>query len=336
MRLSVIMPVYNAAEYLQDAIESILQQTYSDFEFNIIDDGSTDGSYDIIAQYARTDARIHCRSRENRGLPATLNELIDMSSGQYLARMDADDIAYPTRLEKQLAYMDANPDVAVLGTAIRVMRGDSLQDGPIRNDYRYTSQASRQIRMIFYNTGVAHPTALLRRSFLEEHGLSYQNVGSEDYMLWCDIISAGGRIEELSEPLLSYRLHPGQITQVTADKVIAWDNTYRLELMSRLVDLRDEDEETLGQITCMTRDANLDAIYELFNRMLEGNRSRQIYPTDTLQCELAIKWIIVAGRYASLTRSFVGLRWKYLRGLWKMRYTPELLRCMNYLRRIGT
>ena len=113
--ISVLMPVYNAAPYLAEAIESILNQTFTDFEFLIIDDGSTDRSAEIVNAYARKEERIRFLSRENRGLPATLNELASMARAPLLARMDADDISTPDRFEKQVAFLADSPDVIVAG-----------------------------------------------------------------------------------------------------------------------------------------------------------------------------------------------------------------------------
>jgi glycosyltransferase involved in cell wall biosynthesis len=119
-RISVVMSVYNGEKYLRQAIESILQQTYTDFEFIIIDDGSTDSSREIIQSY--DDKRIRLVINEqNIGLTKSLNKGIRLAKGEFIARMDADDISLPQRFEKQVAYLDSHPEVGVLGTYANII-----------------------------------------------------------------------------------------------------------------------------------------------------------------------------------------------------------------------
>ncbi|MBA7555263.1 Undecaprenyl-phosphate 4-deoxy-4-formamido-L-arabinose transferase [subsurface metagenome] len=114
--ISVIMPCYNGAQYLREAIESILNQTFHDFEFVIINDGSTDASQEIIDSF--NDDRMLVIQQKNMGITKSLNKGLEMARGEYIARQDADDISFPDRFEKQVAYLDAHPEVAVLGGAI--------------------------------------------------------------------------------------------------------------------------------------------------------------------------------------------------------------------------
>lgn len=118
--ISVILPVYNGEKYLKEAIESILNQTYTNFEFIIIDDGSKDSSLEIIKEYEKEDERIVAVSRENKGLIATLNEGIEKAKGKYIARMDQDDISLPNRFEEQLKIMENDKEIVVCGSWINV------------------------------------------------------------------------------------------------------------------------------------------------------------------------------------------------------------------------
>ena len=118
--ISVVMPVYNAEKYVAEAVESILQQTYTDFEFIIIDDCSTDNSYGILQTYAAKDIRIRLFKNDvNNKLPNTLNFGIAQSNGKYIARMDADDISLPERFAKQVEFMESHPEIGVCGTLIK-------------------------------------------------------------------------------------------------------------------------------------------------------------------------------------------------------------------------
>src|SRR6056297_1948383 len=118
-RISVIMAVHNAERWLAEAIDSVLKQSFTDFEFLIHDDGSNDLSLKILKNYSAKDTRVIVSSGPNQGLPASLNQLIESSGGEFLARMDADDICHPDRFAHQVAYLDAHPDGAVLGSFIR-------------------------------------------------------------------------------------------------------------------------------------------------------------------------------------------------------------------------
>ncbi len=116
--ISVYMPAYNVGLYVRQAVESILAQTFNDFEFIIIDDGSTDDTLAIVQELAARDSRLRVISRPNVGVAATANEAIGYCQGEFLARIDGDDVAMPARLEKQLAYMRANPQCVVVGSAV--------------------------------------------------------------------------------------------------------------------------------------------------------------------------------------------------------------------------
>ena len=126
LQLNVVMPVYNAGPYLAAAVESILNQTYSEFEFIIIDDGSTDESLALLQGYASQDARIKLISRENKGLVATRNELLSLAHAKYFAIMDSDDISYPDRLEKQLSFLENQPDYGIVGCRDMLIDPDGL------------------------------------------------------------------------------------------------------------------------------------------------------------------------------------------------------------------
>ena len=114
-KTSVVMPMYNAERYVAGATGSILAQTFTDFEFVIVNDGSTDRSLEIVRHYERLDARVRVLSRPNTGIVGALNDGLSLARGEYIARMDADDIAYPHRLERQATYLDDHPDCVAVG-----------------------------------------------------------------------------------------------------------------------------------------------------------------------------------------------------------------------------
>jgi glycosyltransferase involved in cell wall biosynthesis len=198
--ISVVMPVYNAEKYLEEAIESILSQSYENFEFIILNDGSTDRSLEIIKKFSKRDPRIKVISRNNKGLSATLNEGINLARGKYFARQDADDISNIDRFKKQVRFMDENPSISLLGTNYRIVdeKGNHLNMTDV-----FTHPKDLKMAVIFSNQ-FGHGSIMLRKEILKQTG-SYENCLAEDYDLWTKV-SRVGQIANLEEPLYSWRL----------------------------------------------------------------------------------------------------------------------------------
>lgn len=204
-RITVLMPVYNAERHLREAINSILDQSFKPFEFLIIDDGSTDRSTDIIASYR--DPRIRfIRNTKNLGITPTLNKGIALASCELIARMDADDISHPQRLQKQFAYMKRNPKCALLSTWARV----------IDEDRKFVRLERYRSNFYYYNLTfecwIYHPTIMFRKSAIEQVGM-YSMPYSEDYDLFWKV-STRFQIANLPEALLDYRLSETSLNTV--------------------------------------------------------------------------------------------------------------------------
>lgn len=228
--ISVVMPVHNNAGYLVESVESVLSQTFKDFEFLIIDDGSTDGSGQQIREFEAADARVNVFRQANQGIAATLNRGIRAARGRYVARIDADDRMLPVRLERQLSAMQADPALVLLGSAYREIGADGK---PGAVCIPPLSDAAVCWRLLFQNA-LAHPAVMLRRNALLESGLEYDEaVIAEDYDLWSKL-SEHGQVRNLCEPLLEYRIHSEQSTQRKRNSVaesavqIARRNLWRL------------------------------------------------------------------------------------------------------------
>lgn len=208
MQISVVLPVYNAQNTISEAIDSILNQTFTDFEFIIINDGSTDESEKIILEF--DDQRIKYYANDgNKGLIYTLNRGIELSMGKYIARMDADDIALPERFEKQVRVMEENPDIIVCGTQIKYF-GLSKRKGKF-----ITPETSKENKeWLLGHSCFSHPTVMMRKDILINNNIAYNYdyKYSEDYKLWIDL-SNYGDFYNLQETLLLYRLSYTQITQ---------------------------------------------------------------------------------------------------------------------------
>jgi glycosyltransferase involved in cell wall biosynthesis len=206
--VSVVMSVHNGEAFLDAAVESILGQTFEDFEFVIIDDGSTDRSAEILECHKESDARVQVLHQPNRGLVHALNSGCGMALGKYIARMDADDIAVKDRLMRQFEFMETHPGIGVLGGAVELINASGEIRGQVCNPT--TSAAIKSALLehcVFW-----HPTVLMRREvFASSGGYRMAAAHAEDYDLWLRIAERS-ELANLPEVLLQYRIHPNQMS----------------------------------------------------------------------------------------------------------------------------
>ncbi len=206
--ISVVMPVYNAERYLAEALDSILVQTFSDFEFIILDDGSTDTSLEILRRSAARDSRIRLISRPNTGIVGALNDALQASRGEYVARMDADDVSLPDRFERQISYLRKHADCVGVGSAILLIDADG---DPICRQQWSMSHEQIEAELLQGRGGLAHPTAMLRRADVLQVGGYRPHVQyAEDVDLWLRL-GESGRLANIPDVLLNYRVHPGSL-----------------------------------------------------------------------------------------------------------------------------
>lgn len=204
--ISVVMPVYNGETFLRQAVLSILNQTVRDIELILINDGSSDATAAIAQELCAADPRIRYFTQENRGVIATLNRGLELSRGEFIARMDADDVAHPRRFEKQLALLRSKPDVVICGSEA-ILFGDTT--GRLRKPASDAQCRAWQL----LGPCFIHPTVMFRRN-LVDGGIRYRTEyrHAEDYDFWFQV-AALGKMENIREPLLSYRVHGGQVTR---------------------------------------------------------------------------------------------------------------------------
>lgn len=224
-RISVAMSVFNNAPYLAHAIESILAQTMTDFEFIIVNDGSTDGSGEIIDRFAAGDSRIKAIHQANAGLIVSLNRIIEAARAPLIARMDGDDIALPERFARQLAFLDACPDIGVLGTGCTCID----EDGRPSSHKFDNLTAPEDVRADLRNgPPLCHPSVIMRRDAVSAVGgyhRAYRHC--EDYDLWLRL-SERVRMANLPERLLLYRQSATQVSNRHAylqkiGAAVAWE-----------------------------------------------------------------------------------------------------------------
>lgn len=225
MRLSVLMSVYNNAPFVERAVASILNQTHRDFEFIIVNDGSTDGSTEILRRLAATDPRIRLVEQENCGLVASLNRGFAMAQSDWIARMDGDDESLPHRFETQLAFLDRHPDHGVIGTQ---MVNVDEQGRTIRLTNDYPRDATAFLAAMEFLPLMSHPSAIIAKAAFEKVG-GYRKIyrHCEDYDLWLRL-SEVTRLCSVDEILYRYCVNPQQVTfqhllHTAIGAAVAWE-----------------------------------------------------------------------------------------------------------------
>jgi glycosyltransferase involved in cell wall biosynthesis len=209
------MPCFNAAGTLPAALDSLRAQTLTDFQIIAVDDGSTDGTRELLDNCAAQDKRFQVVSRDHQGIVGALNAGIDHCQSAYIARMDADDISLPARLARQVGYLDQHPEIAVLGCQVQGYPPGEVREGfKIYIDWQNDLLSVQDIRReIFIESSLAHPSVIMRKTDLLEVG-GYQEHGwAEDYDLWLRCYLGGKRFAKLPELLLYWREHPDRMTR---------------------------------------------------------------------------------------------------------------------------
>jgi glycosyltransferase involved in cell wall biosynthesis len=220
--LSVLMPVYNAERYVAEAVDSILAQTFHDFEFLIINDGSTDGSGAILSRYAERDPRIRLVSRPNIGIVGTLNQLVEMARGEFLGRMDADDIALPDRFKLQVDYLRAHPECLAVGSRVLAVdaEGDPLCEWSCEQTHE---EITAELLSTRGHNGIIHPAVMMRREAVLAVG-KYREFFVEDKDLFLRL-GEHGLLANLPQVLLHYRQNPSSVCNASGNHRASLDQS---------------------------------------------------------------------------------------------------------------
>lgn len=272
--ITVIMPVYNSEHYIREAIESILSQTYTDFQFLIIDDASTDQTISIINSY--NDPRINLIEKpKNTGYTRSLNLGLKKAKGKYIARMDSDDISLPERFEKQISFLEANLEYILCGTSYSVMGDDKKIAVP--NSYE-------EIKLnLLWGNCIAHPTVMLRNEVLKKYYLKYDPdmEPSEDYDLWVQLLPKG-KLHNLKEELLLYRMHNSSVSRKRASEQQNTAIEVKLKLIQNLdFILKPEELNLFKRIFRKNETIDLEDIKffkKLQNKLTTSNKSHFFEP----------------------------------------------------------
>ena len=279
-KLTVLMSVYNGDKFLERAIESILNQTYQDFEFIIINDGSIDNSIQILKKYEQTDKRICVYEQENKGLIASLNRGCRLARGEYIARMDADDISLPRRFEKQINYLDSHTEIGILGTWANVI---DIQGNPKDVLCFPISDILIKWSLIFKNC-IVHPSVMMRRIIVENlNCYRPQALHVEDYDLWTRALKIT-QIANLPEILLSYTNHGDSIC--TQHSETQQKNAVNLVIHPRIKQLlgTEPDVETVFNLREMTMGSFPEKLFQIETLVKLIIQLKRVYLKQNYSC----------------------------------------------------
>ena len=288
--VTVLMPVFNGAAYLREAIGSILEQTFGDFELLVVNDGSTDDTPSILRSCRDPRLRV-LDNGANLGLIASLNKGLDAANGEFVARMDADDVALPRRLERQAAYLQIAPSIGVCGTWFRTFGG--TRPTVVRPPVGPDDMAAK----LFYESPLAHPTVMFRRMLFAAHGLRYSQdfAHAEDYELWTRAAEVTA-LANLPEVLLRYRQHA---EQVSAAKAAKQDETVKRILLRQLRKVCPQASEAeCNAHVAIVRNRmgdgdvlHVDYVESWLRRLIGGNETAsRPFPREAFLRSLAIVW----------------------------------------------
>lgn len=286
--VSVVMAVFNDAEYLHESVPSILAQTLKDLEFIVVDDGSTDDSLGVLQGYAEQDSRVRIiRNEENMGLASSLNRGIAAARGQYVARMDADDICLPQRLDKQFKFMEQNKDISMCGASAKLFG--------FRRGWWVIPACHEQIRasLLFFNP-ICHPSVMYRASSLPRQGELYESGRrrAEDLELWSRLVEEV-RVANLQERLIMYRLHDPK-SLAKREAVVSHGNEIRHSLLTRLMgELTEPQFQLHMKLVRCERNQDLDFLDEAadwLEQILQVNEVSRFYDQAALGRVVSYRW----------------------------------------------
>jgi glycosyltransferase involved in cell wall biosynthesis len=274
-KITVLMPVYNCELYINEAVDSILNQTYSDFEFIIIDDASSDATVSIIKKY--NDPRIQLIVKpQNSGYTNSLNYGLSIAKGAYIARMDGDDISLPERFAKQVAFLDKNPETVLIGTFFKIIGRDKIITVPEHHD-------AIKLAML-KDCCIAHPTVMIRKNCLDKFSLLYdaKKEPAEDYDLWTRLLAVG-KLHNLQEVLLHYRVHSSQVSHKRNEQQINTALEIKVNLLNNLsFEKNEQTHDFLKKIIARRETVSfteMNQFEDLKNKLLLANQTFFFEPT---------------------------------------------------------
>lgn len=266
------MPVYNAHRFVEEAIRSVLRQTYDNFEFIIVDDGSTDNTAELI--HAFDDERIRFIKNTHNYIHS-LNTGVTQATGKYIARMDADDVMHPDRLRIQCAVMEQDEKITVCSSWVEILG----KEAPAQLLRGCAGLMEDVLPRLLVANEIAHPTVMLRKEFLDKHQLKYEDYPyAEDYKLWAEIAKVGGEFYVEPQALLQYRMYEEQVSQAKRKEQQATSERIRHEILQYIVEKNKQNYPALSELytgMLALQQSNLatdEDIFEIFTKLLAKNK----------------------------------------------------------------
>lgn len=303
-KISVLMPVYNAQDYLAEAIDSVLNQTFTDWELIIGDDGSTDGTEDIIKSYIKTHNRIsYYKNEKNKGHTETKYSLLDKSTGEYIAFLDADDVSLPERFAIQNKFLDQHPDHGLCGTWGEMIdpKGNRIKKISFINQHEYIRCA------LVFNTAFLQSSIMVKRELMQKYYLDKDILLVEDYNFEC-LVSRASKIENITKELVKYRWHESNISN-TKQEILTNLNKkiYTREL--QILGIQATDKELCIHNAIREKESQKVSDKEFFGllkiwmkKLAKANQKSKAYKHSTFMATLCFRWIFACKERKSYAR----------------------------------
>jgi glycosyltransferase involved in cell wall biosynthesis len=286
------MPVYNAGLYLKEALDSILNQTYSNFEIHIFNDGSTDNSREIIISYEDPRIIFH-DSCENKGYVYHLNRGISLARGEYIARCDADDYCTPDRFQLQVEFLNHNLDHGLCGSWMKTIGNDRI--------YKFAETHEEIVNAMINENPMAHPVVMIRKDVLKSNNIYYEQeyMPAEDYKMWATLMYHT-KLYNIPKVLLHYRQHPEQISQRKAEQQKLNMVKIQVYQFQRLCSgLSDKDLQILESILLWKFNGSREFVNEakrIFEEILISNNEKKQLDSTVLKKKISGIWYLICKR----------------------------------------
>ncbi|MES2862944.1 MAG: glycosyltransferase family 2 protein [Bacteroidota bacterium] len=280
-KLTVIMPVYNGEKYLVEAVESVLNQTFTDFDLLVLNDNSSDSTSKILENFCKKDDRVIVVTKTSNEGPANLrNEGIEKAITPLIALLDADDIALPTRFEKQIQVLESDNELALCGTWFTIF-GDKKE-----KIIKHAVEHDDLKVQFLHSCGLGNSTVMFKKSAIKDLRFEHEFVPAEDYGLWSEFI-ANSKFYNIPESLVRYRWHPGNISQTKEENLRIAEVAIKKRQLTRLgIDQNSEKAIYYVNAVCLKRKQSFEDIKQTItasNELLEKNKSIQFYNQNVLQ-----------------------------------------------------
>jgi hypothetical protein len=293
-RVSILMAVHNGERTVRDAVESMLRQTFGDFELVVVDDGSNDGTAAMLAQIP--DARLRViKNAKNMGLSASLNRGWELCRGEFVARMDADDLSMPGRLAMQVAFLEAHSATAAVGGFVETFS----EDGP-GAIVRYPTSPKAVAATLLFRSALAHPAVMMRKECFDGARLRFEEEFryAQDYALWLNCAEKGLGLANVGEAVLQYRVHAGQLSH-SMERMQGEGTIIRSRFVGRWMNRVSEEElvlhDAIARDQLVASDEWLNTAASWLERLGRTNEERPCFQKEALAR-------VLTGRYVSLLR----------------------------------